>query len=107
MLSAPPLPSSVTFSTLLSVVVSAAVVSVAPFSATASAPVVLLDHGQPRALWRRVVGAAVLALRGLGPARARYPAARELAALGFAVERMCLACGERVQIVLARRRPPS
>jgi len=73
----------------------------------ASAPVVLLDHGQPRALWRRVVGAAVLALRGLGPARARYPAARELAALGFAVERMCLACGERVQIVLARRRPPS
>jgi len=73
----------------------------------ASAPVVLLDHGQPRALWRRVVGAAVLALRGFGPARARYPAARELAALGFAVERMCLACGERVQIVLARRRPPS
>ena len=33
------------------------------------------------------------------PARARYPAARELAALGFDVERLRLACGERVQLV--------
>ena len=73
----------------------------------ASAPLVLLDHGQPRALWRRALGAAVLALRGLGPARARYPSARELAALGFVVDRLCLASGERVQIILARRRPPS
>ena len=69
------------------------------------APLVLLDHSQPRALWRRTVGALVLAVRGLGPSRARYPAARELAALGFAVERLRLACGERVQLVVARRRP--
>jgi hypothetical protein len=41
--------------------------------------------------------------RGLRPSRARYPAARELAALGFAVERLRLACGERVQLVVARR----
>jgi len=73
----------------------------------ASAPLVLVDHGQPRALWRRAVGVVLLALHGLGPARARYPAARELAVLGFAVERLCLACGERVQLVLARRRRPS
>ena len=73
----------------------------------ASAPLVLVDHGQPRALWRRAVGVVLLALHGLGPARARYPAARELAVLGFVVERLCLACGERVQLVLARRRRPS
>jgi len=72
----------------------------------AGAPLVLLDHSQPRALWRRAVGILVLAARGLAPSRARYPAARELAAIGFAVERLRLACGERVQMVVARRRPP-
>ena len=72
----------------------------------AGAPLILLDHSQPRALWRRAVGILVLAARGLAPSRARYPAARELAAIGFAVERLRLACGERVQMVVARRRPP-
>ena len=67
------------------------------------APLVLLDHNQPRAWWRRAVGVIALALRGLPPARARYPAARELAALGLAVARLRLAHGERVQLVLARR----
>ncbi|MCW5892200.1 MAG: hypothetical protein KIT14_16890 [bacterium] len=66
------------------------------------APLLLVDHNQPRTLGRRLVGVAQLAVVGLGAARARYPAARELAALGFAVERLRLACGERVQLVLAR-----
>jgi hypothetical protein len=70
----------------------------------AGAPLVLLDHSQPRAWWRRGVGLLGLVAAGLGPARARYPAARELAALGFAVERLRLARGERVQLVVARRR---
>jgi hypothetical protein len=69
----------------------------------AGAPLLLLDHNQPRAAWRRPLALALLARAGLGPARARYPAARELAALGFTVERLGLACGERVQLVLARR----
>jgi len=68
------------------------------------APLVVLDHNQPRTWWRRLAGAAVLAARALPPARARYPAARELAALGFVVERLRLACGERVQLVRALRR---
>ena len=67
------------------------------------ATIVLIDHNQPRAWWRRVLGVAALAARGFGPARARYPAARELAALGLAVERLRLACGERVQFVVARQ----
>ena len=67
------------------------------------APLVLIDHNQPRALWRRVLGAVALAVRGMGPARARYPAARELAALGLPVEQLRLASGERVQLVVARR----
>ena len=67
------------------------------------APIVLIDHNQPRAWWRRVLGVATLAIRGFGPARARYPAARELATLGLDVERLRLACGERVQLVVARR----
>lgn len=67
------------------------------------APVVLVDHNQPRRLLPRLLGAALLLARGLPPARARYPAARELQALGFAVERLRLADGERLQLVLARR----
>jgi hypothetical protein len=66
-------------------------------------PLVLIDHNQPRARWRRMLGVVALASRGLGPARARYPAARELASLGLDVERLRLACGERVQLVVARR----
>jgi hypothetical protein len=69
----------------------------------AGAPLVLIDHNQPRALARRVLGWLVLAAAGLGPARARYPGARELRALGFTIDRLRLACGERVQLVLARR----
>ena len=68
------------------------------------APLVLIDHNQPRSWGRRVLAVLALAVRGLAPARARYPAARELAALGFAVERLRLAAGERVQLVRARRR---
>jgi len=66
------------------------------------APLLLVDHNQPRVAWRRALALVTLAAAGLAPARARYPAARELAALGFAVERLRLACGERVQLVLAR-----
>jgi hypothetical protein len=69
----------------------------------AGAPLVLIDHNQPRRAWRRALGALRLALGGLSAARARYPAARELAALGFTVDRLRFACGERVQLVLARR----
>src|SRR5262249_11503975 len=54
----------------------------------AGAPLVLVDHNQPRTAWRRVLAALSLLVAGLGPSRARYPAARELAALGFAVERL-------------------
>jgi hypothetical protein len=68
----------------------------------AGAPLVLIDHNQPRSWWRRLIGVAALLGAGLPPARARYPAARELAALGFTVERLALAGGERVQLVLAR-----
>jgi hypothetical protein len=68
----------------------------------AGAPLVVVDHNQPRRLGARLVGAALLIVRGLPPVRARYPAARELAAAGFAVERLRLAHGERVQLVVAR-----
>jgi hypothetical protein len=68
------------------------------------AVLVVVDHNQPRAWWRRAIAAALLALRGLPPARARHPVAREAAAHGFAIERLRLAAGERVQLVLARRR---
>jgi hypothetical protein len=45
-----------------------------------------------------------LAARGLGPERARHPVAREVHGAKFAVERLRLEDGERVQLVLARRR---
>ena len=67
------------------------------------APLVLVDHNQPRTWWRRLVAAAPLAVHGLTPARGHYPAARELQALGFRVERLRLAAGERLQLVVARR----
>jgi hypothetical protein len=66
------------------------------------APLVLVDHNQPRTWWRRAVALPHLLLARLAAARARYPAARELAAIGFTIERLRLACGERVQLVLAR-----
>ena len=70
----------------------------------AGAPIVLVDHNQPRAPWRRAMALAPLLARGLAPARARYPAARELAAQGFTIDRLRLACGERIQLVAARRK---
>jgi hypothetical protein len=69
----------------------------------AGAPLVLVDHNQPRTAWRRLVALPALVAAGLGPARARYPAARELAALGFRVDALRLACRERAQLVVARR----
>ena len=69
----------------------------------AGGALVLVDHNQPRAWWRRAAALVPLAAARLRPARARYPAARELAALGFTVERLRLECGERVQLVVARR----
>jgi hypothetical protein len=68
------------------------------------APLVAVDHNQPRVWWRRLLGALVLLARGQPPARARHPVARELQARGFTVERLRLASGERVQLVLARKR---
>ena len=65
---------------------------------------VVADHNQPRARWRRLAGTLALAFHGHGPARARHPVAREVRAHGFAIERLRLADGERVQLVLARRR---
>ena len=69
------------------------------------APLVLVDHNQPRQWWRRPLAALLLIVRGMPPSRARYPAARELDGAGFRVESLRLADGERVQVVLARREP--
>jgi hypothetical protein len=69
------------------------------------APLLLVDHNQPRRWWRRVPGWVSLAVRGLPPARARVLAARQLDAAGFQVDCLRLAAGERVQLVLARREP--
>lgn len=68
----------------------------------AGGPVVLLDHNRPRRWLRRAVAALGLLARGLPPRRARYPAARELQALGFTVTRLRFAAGERIQLVLAQ-----
>ncbi len=65
---------------------------------------VVADHNQPRGRWRRLVALLVLALHGHGPARARHLVAREMHHHGFAIERLRLEDGERVQLVLARRR---
>jgi hypothetical protein len=71
------------------------------------APLVVIDHNQPRTWWRRAVGAVVLMASGRMPSRARHPVAREVHDHGFVVERLRLAAGERVQLVLARGRPGS
>ena len=68
-----------------------------------AAPIVLIDHNQPRQWWRRPLAALGLAVRGLPPSRGRYPAARELDGAGFRVDRLRLTAGERLQVVLARR----
>jgi len=68
----------------------------------AGAPLLLVDHNQPRTWWRRAIAVPHRLAARVGAARARYPAARELAAIGFTVERLRLACGERVQLVVAR-----
>ena len=65
---------------------------------------VVLDHNQPRRRPGRVGATLWLWRQGLGPARARYPTAREVAAHGFVVETLHLEAGERVQIVVARLR---
>jgi hypothetical protein len=69
------------------------------------ATLLVVDHNQPRAWWQRWIGWVVLGLRGHGPARARRPTAVEVQAAGYAIERLRLAAGERVQLVVARRDP--
>ena len=68
------------------------------------APLVVVDYNQPRAWWRRIIGVAALAARGYPPARAREPVARDVQGHGFTVERLHLANGERLQLIIARRR---
>jgi hypothetical protein len=67
------------------------------------APLVVVDHNQPRAPWRRLAAAVALALDGLPPSRARHPTAREARDAGFTIERLRFAAGERLQLVVARR----
>jgi hypothetical protein len=67
------------------------------------APVVLVDHNQPRTPWQRIVALVALLVAGLTPARARYSAAQELAARGFTIRTLRLAHGERIQFVSAVR----
>jgi hypothetical protein len=73
----------------------------------ASAPVVVVDHSQPRRTWPRLRAFAALLARGLPPSRGRYPAARELQALGLQVDRLELATAEAVQLILAHRPWPA
>jgi hypothetical protein len=71
------------------------------------AALVVVDHNRPR---RRASALAALlrapAIPGASAAarwrRAAYPTAREVQSAGLAVERLRLAVGERVQLVLAR-----
>jgi len=68
------------------------------------ARLVVVDHNRPRRWWRRIRGAVALAVRGLAPSRACHPVAREVRDMGFTIERLRLASGERVQLVVARKR---
>lgn len=70
----------------------------------AAGRLVVVDHNRPRRAAARLRALPTLWRRALGAARARYPTAREVAASGFAVERLRLAAGERVQLVVARPR---
>jgi SAM-dependent methyltransferase len=72
---------------------------------------VAVDHNRPRR--RAAAFVAVVAPPrppGRTPAarwrRLAYPAAREVWAAGFTIERLRLAAGERVQVVFARRAAP-
>jgi hypothetical protein len=67
------------------------------------APLVVVDHNQPRAWWRRLVATAALAADGLPPSRARHPTAVEARDTGLAIARLRLVAGERIQLVVARR----
>ena len=67
------------------------------------APLLVIDHNQPRQWWWRPIAAVQLAARGMAPGRGRYPSAREVDAAGFRVQRLRLAAGERLQLVLALR----
>jgi hypothetical protein len=67
------------------------------------APVVVVDHNQPRNAGQRALATLALLRSGIGPARGRYPTARELAARGFRVDRLARAAGGRIQLVSARR----
>ena len=67
------------------------------------APLLLVDHNQPRQWWRRVLAWIALGLRGLPPGRGRVLVARQLDGAGFRVECLRLAAGERLQLVVARR----
>jgi hypothetical protein len=69
------------------------------------APLLAVDHNQPRVWWRRGIGRVLLGLRGLPPSRARRSLAQDVVAAGFGLERLRLAAGERIQLVLARRLP--
>ena len=53
---------------------------------------------------RDASGRVVSRVVGLPPERARHPVAREVDGHGFTIERLRLEDGERVQILLARRR---
>lgn len=70
----------------------------------AGAPIVIVDHNQPRRWWGRIVATVFLLARGLGLGRGHHETAREVHARGFVVTALRLARGERVQLVLARRR---
>jgi hypothetical protein len=68
------------------------------------APLVVVDHNQPRTRWRRAIGTAALALHGFTPSRARYPVALEVHDEGYAIACLRLTANERIQLILARRR---
>ena len=66
--------------------------------------VLVIDHNRPRRWRARLPATVSLWWRGLSADRGTYPTAREIAANGFEVERLLLGRGERVQVVVARRR---
>jgi hypothetical protein len=67
------------------------------------APLIVVDHNQPRSAIARLANTVRLAFRGLPPARARYRVAREVTQVGFTVERLRLTDAERIQVVRAVR----
>lgn len=67
--------------------------------------VLVIDHNRPRRRFARLGATLALWSRGMPLRRAAYPTAREIAARGYDILRLVLGRGERVQVVLARRRP--